>query len=121
MKARISKALEQNEYFFKEGCFILELSNSESDPDLSIARARVEPGTATRLHHLKTSLERYVIVSGTGTVEIGGLKPQQVAAGDVVMIPPLTSQRIQNTGRTDLVFLSICTPRFQMSEYVEVE
>jgi len=121
MKAQVSKAAEQNEYFFEEGCFILELSNSDDDPDVSIARARVEPGTITRLHHLKTVAERYVIISGTGSVEVGDLKPQQVAAGDVVLIPPLSSQRIRNTGETDLVFLAICSPRFRMSDYVDIE
>ena len=32
------------EYYFKEGCFINELSNAPEDPEVSIARARVEPG-----------------------------------------------------------------------------
>jgi mannose-6-phosphate isomerase-like protein (cupin superfamily) len=121
MKAQVLKAVEQDEYFFAEGCFILELSNSEHDPEVSIARARVEPGSVTRLHHLKTAVERYVIISGTGSVEIGDMETQQVAAGDVVLIPPSSSQRIRNTGKTDLVFLAICTPRFRMSDYVDIE
>jgi len=121
MKAQVLKAAEQNEYFFEEGCFILELSNSDDDPDVSIARARIEPGSVTRRHHLKKVTERYVIIAGTGSIELGDLKSQPVAAGDVVIIPPFCSQRIRNTGETDLVFLAICSPRFRMSEYVDIE
>ena len=121
MKAQVLKTADQNEYFFEEGCFILELSNSEDDPEVSIARARVEPGSVTRLHHLKSVTERYVIIAGTGNIELGDLEPKQVDAGDVVIIPPLSSQRIRNTGQADLVFLAICTPRFTMSEYIDIE
>ena len=44
MQTHILKANEADEYYFDEGCFILELSNSAADPDVSIARARVKPG-----------------------------------------------------------------------------
>ena len=53
MQKQILKANEADEYYFDEGCFILELSNSPADPGLSIARARVKTGVATKLHCLK--------------------------------------------------------------------
>jgi hypothetical protein len=53
MQAQILKTPESAEYYFEEGCFILELSNLEHDPQLSIARARVLAGMSTRLHRLK--------------------------------------------------------------------
>jgi hypothetical protein len=37
------------ETFTEEGCFITELHNTELDPAVSIARARVEPGVLTAL------------------------------------------------------------------------
>ena len=43
--------------------------------------------------------------------------PQEVQAGDVVLIPPSVRQRIANTGAGDLVFLAICTPRFRPENY----
>jgi len=50
----------------------------------------------------------------------GGLAPQEVGPGDVVLIPPSTRQRIANTGPGDLVFLAICTPRFAQDAYEDI-
>ena len=49
------------------------------------------------------------------------LPAQEVAAGDVVLIPPLCRQRITNVGAEDLTFLAICTPRFEQRNYEDVE
>lgn len=105
------------EYFLDEGCYIIELSNQDSDPALSIARARVSPGVTTQWHRLAGTAERYVILDGEGLVEVGDLAPQQVRVGDVVMIPADCPQRIANTGAGDLVFLALCTPRFRLENY----
>jgi mannose-6-phosphate isomerase-like protein (cupin superfamily) len=121
MQAQIIKISESDEYYFEEGCFILELSNLDQDPQLSIARARVKTGMSTRLHRLTGLVERYVILSGLGTVEIADLPAQTVSAGSVVIIPPLCSQKITNTGAEDLVFLALCTPRFQTQFYEDIE
>jgi len=59
------------EYFFAEGCFITELSNTPDDPVLSIVRARVEPGKTTKWHCLRGVTELYVILEGIGSVEVG--------------------------------------------------
>jgi oxalate decarboxylase/phosphoglucose isomerase-like protein (cupin superfamily) len=56
-----------------------------------------------------------------GLVEVGDLPPQQVTAGDVVLIPPECRQRIANTGAADLVFLAICSPRFQQQAYEDID
>ena len=121
MKAQVRKFDSGREYFFAEGCFITELSNFEGDPGLSIARARVEPGTTTRWHRLRDTTERYVIVAGHGRVEIDQLPAEDVGAGDVVLIPPLCRQRITNTGTVDLVFLALCSPRFELASYEDLE
>jgi mannose-6-phosphate isomerase-like protein (cupin superfamily) len=120
MQAHIIKTNEADEYYFDEGCFILELSNSEADPDLSIARARVCPGVSTKLHRLKGTIERYVIIAGAGLVEVEGLEAQTVGAGDVAIIPPLCGQKITNNGDQDLVFLAICSPRFKPEAYAAI-
>ena len=109
------------EVFIEEGCYILELSNDDSDPQMSIARARVLPGATTRWHRVRDTVERYVILDGMGRVEIGDYPPQEVLAGDVVMIPPSCRQRIANIGDGDLVFLAICTPRFSHEAYEDAE
>ena len=118
MKSCIKKLDLSAEYYFDEGCFITELSNTADDPALSIARARVEPGQTTKWHNLRGVSERYVILEGTGKVEVGDLQAQLVTAGDVVIIAPGERQRIKNIGESSLIFLALCTPRFEESVYV---
>jgi len=112
---------EAQEFWFHEGCHILEISNQEDDPDVSIARARVAPGATTHWHSLDGVAERYLIVKGKGQVEIGLLEAKLVEPGDFVSIPPDTRQRIHNTGKDDLVFYAICTPRFTPACYRTME
>jgi mannose-6-phosphate isomerase-like protein (cupin superfamily) len=121
MKESIRRFAPDDEYYFEEGCHILELSNLEGDSAVSIARARVPRGVTTRLHRLHGIVERYFILEGTGTVELGNLGQQQVRPGDIVIIPSECPQRVTNTGASDLVFLAICTPRFIRSAYEDLE
>lgn len=121
-KAPVIRTLDRSqEYYFKEGCFIIEISNSDADPTMSIAHARVEPGVTTHWHQLTATVERYVILQGEGNVEVGDLPPKAVNIGDVVIIPPSMRQRISNTGKQSLEFLAICTPRFRHSFYLDLE
>lgn len=121
MKPAIKRFAPNKEFYIPEGCHITELTNSPDDPDVSIARARIEPGVTTRWHRLVDTAERYVIVEGKGHVEIDSLPATNVSAGDVVLIPPMCRQRIANTGPEDLVFLAICSPRFVDSAYQDVQ
>jgi len=121
MTELISSTDDSDEFFFEEGCYILELSNTAADAEVSIARARVEPGVKTRRHRLHGITERYVILEGRGRVEVGELPAQDVTSSDVVRIPPDTNQSICNIGNNDLVFLAICTPRFSRSAYEDTE
>jgi mannose-6-phosphate isomerase-like protein (cupin superfamily) len=109
------------EYWFVEGCHIVEWHNRKEDPAVSVARARVEPGQTTRWHRLHGISERYLLLEGRGRVEIEGLPPTEVGAGAVVVIPPGVAQRIASIGDCDLVFLAICTPRFDPAAYADVE
>ena len=121
MNASIKPFDITQEYYIAEGCFITEMSNSMDDPGLSIARARLEPGKTTRWHYLREACERYVVLEGTGLVEIDDLPATRVNVGDVVIIPPHSRQRISNTGSHDLAFLAICSPRFTENVYVDIE
>ncbi len=109
------------EYWFVEGCHILEWHNRAEDPALSVARARVAAGQTTRWHRLQGITERYLILSGRGRVEIEGLAPAEIGEGAVVVIPPGCAQRIACLGDEELVFLAMCTPRFEAQAYVDVE
>ena len=121
MHARVRLSDPRAEFHTDEGCFITELSNTPEDADASIARARVLPGITTRWHRLKGTAERYVILSGTGRVEVGELPAQEVEPNDVVLIPPGCRQRITCTSAEDLVFLAICTPRFRAEAYEDID
>ena len=111
-----------HETLIPEGCYINELSNSDADPDLSIAQARVPPGATTQWHRLSGTDERYLILDGEGIVEIGGLPPTTVRTGDVVLIPAGCRQRITNSSEdADLLFLAFCTPAFRKENYVLAE
>lgn len=102
-----------------ERCAIIERLNDPACPEVSLARARVAPGVTTRLHQLDGITERYVIVAGSGVVEIGGT-PAPVGPGDRVVIAPGVAQRIRNSGTCDLIFDCVCTPRFVPEAYVDL-
>jgi mannose-6-phosphate isomerase-like protein (cupin superfamily) len=106
------------EYLTPERCYIAE---NFSDKTVSIARATVKPGITTKAHHLKEILEIYIITAGEGRVTFSGLEPTNVTVGDVIVIPPGASQKITNTGQTDLVFYCVCTPRFTEDCYFDDE
>jgi mannose-6-phosphate isomerase-like protein (cupin superfamily) len=108
------------EYYTEERCHIL-VADAANDDDVSLARARVEPGVTTARHSLTGVDERYVLIAGEGLVEVGDGHATMVGPGDVVAIPAGVSQRITNTGTTDLVFLCICTPPFTPDCYVDLE
>ena len=49
------------------------------------------------------------------------LQPQEVAVGDVVIIPAMCHQRISSVGQDNLVFMAIWTPRFLSDIYEDLE
>lgn len=117
MIKKIIRSAGLNEFFTNEKCHITELLNTEEVNNLSIAKARVEPGVTTTLHKLRNTAEVYYILSGKGAMEVDGEKMGVVATNDMVCIPENSTQRITNTGESDLVFLCICTPRFTPENY----
>lgn len=120
MEPKIIKATSLKEYLTPEKCFIYENYGKEGENSLSIARARVEPGITTKTHYLDEIQEIYLIFHGKGKVFVGNFEPTIVSEGDVIVIPPKTSQKIQNIGSEDLIFYCICTPRFTANSYHQV-
>ncbi len=109
-----------DEVWTSERCFIAELLNNEQTSEVSVARARVEPGISTALHSVSVA-EWYVIESGTGLMTVDKETPRKVAAGDAVAIPRGVSQNIRNDGDCDLIFLCVCAPRFTQECYTSLE
>lgn len=117
----ISRFDPTTEFFTPERCHIVEMHNSEHDPACSIARARVAPGVTTQLHALRGTEERYVLLQGQAVIEVGGGNALTLKPMDVVLIPAGSSQRITNTGDSDLIFLCVCSPRFKPEQYINLE
>ena len=113
----IIKAGDNLEFYTEEKCFITEILNRADYNNFSLAQARVEPGVTTVVHTLKDTDEAYYILSGKGEMEIDGKITGTVGEKDLVFIPRNTTQRITNTASRDLVFLCICSPRFEISNY----
>jgi mannose-6-phosphate isomerase-like protein (cupin superfamily) len=114
------KAKPQKEVWTAERCYIAELLNSASQPEVSLARTRVEPGVTTQLHQLSVA-EWYVIESGQGLMRVGDEAPYPVGPGDTVSIPKHTPQQITNSGHEDLLFLCVCAPKFSQECYTSLE
>jgi len=117
----LATAPAAGEYSTDEHCLILELLNSQDDRHVSVARARVEPGVTTKRHCVIDTEERYVILQGAGRMLIDEAPARRVGPGDTVRIAAGVGQSIANTGDSDLVFLCICTPRFEWRNYRSLE
>jgi mannose-6-phosphate isomerase-like protein (cupin superfamily) len=118
MQPKIVKANSLHPYLTLERCFIAE---NFSDKEVSIAVATVKPGITTKAHRLEGIQEIYIITAGEGMIVFSGSEPAQVSVGDVIVIPAGVSQKITNTGKTDLEFYCVCTPRFTEACYFDDE
>lgn len=78
----------------------------------SLAHATVKPGSATVPHRFKTASEVYYILKGSGIMHIND-QSESVNLGEVIYIPPMAIQYIENTGGVDLEFLCIVYPSWQ--------
>jgi len=119
--AEVKKSALAQEYETDERCHIIEVANDAGDEQVSIARARVEIGVTTAWHRLQDTSERYIIVSGTGLVEVEDIEATRVGPGDVVRIPPGKAQRITNNGDQQLIFYAVCAPPFTEEVYINLE
>ena len=102
-----------------ERLHVTEYLNHQSNPAFSLARCRVPQGITTEKHRL-TVAEWYVVESGQGLMFLGDSEIQ-VNAGDTIQIPVGTPQNINNDGHEDLVFFSVCMPRFEWETYQSLE
>jgi mannose-6-phosphate isomerase-like protein (cupin superfamily) len=94
-----------------DGCVLRELLHPQNHPvalGYSLAHAYIEPGGRTADHWLEQS-EVYYILSGQGTMFLGGV-PHQVAAGSYFYIPGRMSQWLRNDGSERIEFLCIVDP-----------
>ena len=85
--------------------------------ECSIAHAIIPPGESTLPHLLKRSTELYFILDGVGEMHIDN-ESAPVSPGQCILIPPQARQWIRNTGKENLVFLCIVSPKWQGGDEV---
>ncbi len=104
-----------------DGCRLRELLHPDNDAvelPFSLAIAELSVGAQSYRHFLRQS-ELYYILAGCGTVHAGGER-RDVAAGDVVLIPPNVVQWVENTGNKVLQFAAIVSPPWREDDDVRV-
>jgi mannose-6-phosphate isomerase-like protein (cupin superfamily) len=76
----------------------------------SLAEATLAAGSATRRHYHARTEEIYVVLAGTGRMEVDG-DEREVGPGDAILIPPGSRHQI-TAGGHELRFLCCCAPQY---------
>jgi mannose-6-phosphate isomerase-like protein (cupin superfamily) len=106
-----------DEFIASDNCTLREILHPDKEKltlRYSLAHAVVEPGDTTKPHRLKTS-EVYYIIEGEGNVHIND-SSAPVRSGSTIYIPPLATQSITNSGKTDLAFICIVDPAWRKED-----
>jgi mannose-6-phosphate isomerase-like protein (cupin superfamily) len=83
--------------------------------NLTITWVDVPPGGEQRAHSHPDSEQVYVIVRGSGRMNVAG-DAERVGEGDLVFIPPAAEHGIMNDGSEPLVYISAASPPVSMAE-----
>lgn len=97
-----------------DGCRLAEVihpANDGTSPEVSLSRAWLPPGGATKPHRLDF-LEIYYVLQGRGLMHQDG-ESQEVGPESCVYLPSGARQWLENTGHEDLVFLCVCHPAWR--------
>ena len=92
----------------KDGSTIRELHHTAVQ---SLAEATLEPDQATERHYHRLTEEIYVVVKGSGDMEVDG-EHRRIAVGDAVLIPPGAWHTLHNNGTSEIRFLCCCAPPY---------
>ncbi len=113
----IRELKECEEFVAGDNCMLREILHPDKAGlklRYSLAHAVVKPGDTTWKHRLRTS-EVYYIIEGEGIMHIDD-EAAPVHPGSTVYIPPMATQCIHNSGKTDLVFLAIVDPAWRKED-----
>jgi mannose-6-phosphate isomerase-like protein (cupin superfamily) len=81
----------------------------------SLAEASLEPGQETQRHYHAASEELYVLLEGSGEMEVDGERAS-VGPGDAILIPPGARHQIRAAADAPLRFLCCCAPPYSHSD-----
>jgi mannose-6-phosphate isomerase-like protein (cupin superfamily) len=91
----------------KDGSTIREYLHTAAQ---SLAEATLEPAQATERHYHARSEEIYLLVEGSGVMEVGD-DVREVGAGDAILIPPGAWHRLA-AGPGGARLLCCCVPPY---------
>jgi mannose-6-phosphate isomerase-like protein (cupin superfamily) len=99
---------------------ILGRDFDEKTENHSVAHVLIAPRKSSRLHLHPVAEESYYILSGKARVQVGE-EESIVSSGQIILIPPGKSHKIENIGEEALEFLAICVPAWQQgnTKYLE--
>jgi mannose-6-phosphate isomerase-like protein (cupin superfamily) len=83
--------------------------------NLSVTWLELPSGTEQALRSHQEAEQVYVVVRGAGTMSVAG-DTQQVAEGDLILVPPATDHSIANDGDAELACVSVQSPPVAASE-----
>ena len=103
----------------QEGTQIRQIvSPSETNNSIrySIAHCTINPGERSKPHIMKTS-EMYYILQGEGIMHIDS-ETKQVNQNDLIFVPPMSKQFLENNGEIDLTVLCIVDPAWRQEDEI---
>lgn len=83
--------------------------------NLSVTWFELPSGAEQRLRSHEEAEQVYVVVRGGGTMSVAG-DTQQVAEGDLILVPPATDHSVANDGDVELACISVQSPPVAASE-----
>ena len=103
----------------QEGTEIRQIFSPENTAKMirySIAHCTINPGKTSKPHTMKTS-EMYYILEGKGIMHIDS-ETKQVNQNDLVFVPPMSKQFLENNGEVDLTVLCIVDPAWKQEDEI---
>jgi mannose-6-phosphate isomerase-like protein (cupin superfamily) len=83
--------------------------------NMSVAWLEIPAGAEQTLHSDEEAEQVYVVVRGGGTMSVAG-DTQDVAEGDLILVPPATDHSIANNGEAALACVSVQSPPVAAAE-----
>lgn len=83
--------------------------------NLSVTWVTLPAGASQTLRSQEEAEQAYVVVRGSGSMSVAG-DTQQVAEGDMILVPPATEHALSNDGEAELACVSIQSPPVAASE-----
>jgi mannose-6-phosphate isomerase-like protein (cupin superfamily) len=87
--------------------------------NLSVNWIEVPSGASEELRSHEEAEQAYIVVGGTGTMSATG-DTQELARGDLVLIPPATEHSVANDGAEPLALVSVQSPGVSADELYSI-